>query len=99
MTANDYIHMTYTKICAAPQGEAGKPGVPGRDGVPGKEGIPGLPGKQVCGFVSMCPCLCPCSQLSVVCSVHCAVFISPFLVSSLCNLFLRALPDLQASTA
>lgn len=34
-------------MAAAPQGEAGKPGVPGRDGVPGKDGLPGLPGKQV----------------------------------------------------
>lgn len=49
------LYILYTDVCAAPQGEAGKPGIPGRDGVPGKEGIPGLPGKQVC--VSVCVCV------------------------------------------
>lgn len=31
--------------------------------MPGKEGLPGLPGKQVCGCLSMCCSLCCVSQI------------------------------------
>lgn len=86
------IPTTHFEVPPALQGEAGKPGVPGRDGVPGKEGIPGLPGKQVC------VCFSTVNAVMCICGVHCAVFIRSSSVS-LCNLFHRALLDLQASTA